>query len=84
MRAIDILKEYDLIGTPSPTIRDIFKKYPNIPQQDLMDQLTMGIKEELEHTGDEAVAREIALDHLKEDPYYYTKLKNAMSADDDK
>lgn len=38
-------------------------------------QLEMGIKVELEHTGDKDVAKEIALDHLAEDPKYYTKLK---------
>lgn len=38
-------------------------------------QLEMGIKVEMEHTDDPAVAREIALDHLTEDPKYYTKLK---------
>lgn len=38
-------------------------------------QLAMGIKVELEHTKDWKRAREIALDHLKEDPKYYAKLK---------
>lgn len=38
-------------------------------------QLAMGIKVELEHTNDPKLAREIAMDHLKEDPRYYTKLK---------
>lgn len=38
-------------------------------------QLAMGIKVEMEHTNDEAIAREIALDHLTEDPEYYSKLK---------
>jgi hypothetical protein len=40
-------------------------------------QLEMGIKVELEHTKDEKLAREIAMDHLKEDPHYYTKLSKA-------
>jgi len=35
----------------------------------------MGIKVEMEHTKDRAIAREIALDHLTEDPKYYSKLK---------
>ncbi|TFH43852.1 MAG: hypothetical protein E4H01_11565 [Lysobacterales bacterium] len=39
------------------------------------DQLKMGIKVEMEHTKDRKLAREIALDHLSEDPRYYTKLK---------
>ena len=38
-------------------------------------QLQVGIEEELEHTDNREVAEEIARDHLKEDPEYYTKLK---------
>lgn len=38
-------------------------------------QLRAGIKVELEHTSDRAVAKEIAKDHLKEDPKYYIKLR---------
>ncbi|NIT79606.1 MAG: hypothetical protein GWN58_33150 [Anaerolineae bacterium] len=39
------------------------------------EQLDMGQKVEMEHTTDPEVAREIARDHLTEDPEYYTKLK---------
>lgn len=39
------------------------------------EQLRMGIEVEMEHTKDRALAQEIALDHLAEDPKYYTKLK---------
>lgn len=39
-------------------------------------QLAMGIRHEMEHTNSKAVAREIAMDHLAEDPEYYTKLKD--------
>lgn len=38
-------------------------------------QLAMGIEVEMEHTKNRKLAREIALDHLAEDPRYYTKLK---------
>ena len=38
-------------------------------------QLEQGIKIEREHTDDPELAKEIALDHLAEDPQYYTKLK---------
>ena len=38
-------------------------------------ELAMGIEVELEHTDDPQIAMEIAMDHLKEDPRYYTKLK---------
>ena len=37
-------------------------------------QIAMGIKVELEHTGDRDMAREIAMDHLAEIPDYYTRL----------
>lgn len=39
------------------------------------EQLAMGVKVEMEHTNSRVVAREIACDHLTEDPSYYTKLK---------
>jgi len=41
---------------------------------DLNKELQMGIKVEMEHTSDREIAKEIALDHLYEDPKYYTKL----------
>jgi hypothetical protein len=37
--------------------------------------LAKGVKVEMEHTTDEDVAREIAMDHLTEDPDYYDKLE---------
>lgn len=40
-------------------------------------ELALGTKIEHEHTQDDALARKIATDHLKEDPRYYTKLKAA-------
>ena len=40
-------------------------------------ELEMGIKTEMEHTDDKAKAKEIALQHLAEDPHYYSKLKKA-------
>lgn len=39
------------------------------------EQLEIGIKHELEHTKDRKIAKEIAKDHLTEDPNYYKKLK---------
>lgn len=39
------------------------------------EELVMGIKVEMEHTTDPRVAEEIALDHLAEDPHYYSKGK---------
>ncbi len=41
----------------------------------LKKQLEMGMKVEMEHTDSKDKAKEIAMDHLWEDPSYYTKLK---------
>jgi hypothetical protein len=41
----------------------------------LTRQLIDGVFVELEHTKDPQKAREIAMDHLTEDPNYYIKLK---------
>lgn len=37
--------------------------------------LLKGIKVEMEHTSDKSIAKEIAKDHLSEDPLYYDKIK---------
>jgi hypothetical protein len=47
------------------------------PNQIHPSELRMGIKVELEHTDDLDKAKKIALDHLAENPYYYTALKLA-------
>jgi hypothetical protein len=55
----------------------------------LKKQLEMGMKVETEHTDDKDKAKEIAFDHLWEDPKYYSKLskieegKNSHEHDDD-
>lgn len=41
--------------------------------------LRWGIEVEMEHTHDVAVATEIAMDHLAEDPIYYKKLRENIS-----
>lgn len=38
-------------------------------------ELRMGIRVEMEHTTDPEKAKKIALDHIAENPYYYTALK---------
>lgn len=45
-------------------------------------EIGMGIIVENEHTENWKIALKIALDHLKEDPSYYTKLKRAGLADE--
>ena len=70
------LKEIDLIGKQTPSFDQIRTKH-NVSYKDLVVQLAKGIQVEKEHTGDLALAREIALDHLNEFPDYYDRLKKA-------
>lgn len=44
------------------------------PDQFDKDQVARGMKVEMEHTNDPQIALEITLDHLSEDPVYYSKL----------
>jgi len=50
------------------------------------EEFKMGMKEELEHKdtveGDKETIKKIVLDHLKENPRYYTKLKEAFKAEE--
>ena len=50
-------------------------KHHKMPVKSLKTKLEQGIKTEMEHTTDKDVAREIAMDHIYEDPNYYSKLK---------
>jgi hypothetical protein len=45
-------------------------------------QLQVGIAVEMEHTKDSNESKKIALDHLKEDPQYYSKLFKAGLIDE--
>jgi hypothetical protein len=47
------------------------------------EQLEMGKETEKEHTSDKGQAKEIALDHLTEDPEYYSKLQEMESEDEE-
>jgi hypothetical protein len=55
------------------TLNDIAKKH-NISVDTIVKDLKKGMKVEMEHTTDVKVAKEIAFDHLYEDPKYYDKL----------
>lgn len=55
-------------------IPDIAKKFGKTTA-DVMKQVEIGAKHEMEHTSDAKKARKIALDHLSGDLDYYTKLK---------
>jgi hypothetical protein len=62
------------LDKPTPTIAELVKMH-GVPVKVILDQLTQGIEAEYEHTSDFEVAKQIAMDHLGEDPYYYDKLK---------
>lgn len=54
----------------------------NIPNKAFpKDKLEEGAEEELEHTDNKQVAKEIAKDHLSEDLNYYTKLEKIVEKD---
>lgn len=80
---INKLKEDKIEGglSDKKTFEDLVlknqKRGKNIDQleKELKIQLNKGIKVELEHTKDKKIAKEIAMDHLWEDPSYYSKLK---------
>lgn len=56
---------------------DAIAKDHGVPPEDIRKQFDMGVEEEMEHATEELIAQEIALDHLVEDPEYYTKLDRA-------
>lgn len=54
-------------------------KHGNDPDNKFnLHQLTMGIQEELEHTNNKSIAKQIAKAHLAEKADYYTRLKKCM------
>lgn len=56
------------------SLRDIADKH-RVELSHIESELKRGIKVEMEHTNDPSIAREIAKDHLMEDPDYYDKLE---------
>lgn len=55
------------------TAKQIAKRH-GVPVSSIIKQLEMGAKVEREHTQDAATAQKIAMDHVYEDPKYYSKL----------
>lgn len=75
MQNFDLLIEKVLNGlSKNKSLNQIAKKH-KVPVKVIEKQLAMGIKVEKEHTDSKKTASKIAMDHLVEDPYYYTKLK---------
>jgi hypothetical protein len=66
------------LDKPTSTPEQLAQKH-KVPLETIQSALSAGMKVEMEHTNDKNVAREIALDHLGEDPKYYEKLKKVES-----
>ena len=85
------INEHDILkggSSDNMTLQDIARKHDKKGYYHIDDivgalekQLKMGIKDEMEHTDNPKIAREIAMDHLFKDPNYYTKEKK-MEADE--
>lgn len=75
------LKETDLLDKPTPTIEELAAKH-NCTPQDVLIELRKGVAVEREHSDRLEVAREIAMDHLNEDLYYYEKLAKVERTDE--
>jgi len=66
--------EGELLDKPTPSIDQLAKRH-GVDRSHIIHQVKMGIEAELEHTSKKDVALEIALDHVLENPDYYTNLK---------
>jgi len=58
------------------TVEDVAKKH-SVPVEEVSKQLEIGLEVEKEHTPDVTKQREIALDHLVENPFYYQESPGA-------
>ena len=66
----------DVLDEPLEEINEAKYKKPELhPNQIHPGELRMGIRVEMEHTDNLDKAKKIALDHLAENPFYYTALK---------
>ena len=74
MNKFDSLLESLLNGlSKGMSIEDIAKKH-DVDLEELETEWDKGTTIETEHTSNKEMAKEIAKDHLFEDPKYYTKL----------
>lgn len=74
------IPESKLLDKPTLSVVQLAKKH-KVDKKHIEDQLSKGIKVEMEHTKKYDIAKEIALDHLREDPNYYSKL-NAVDLEE--
>jgi len=86
LRIEGVIKEEDSIPgglAKGMTLNDIAEKH-GMSVDMLVAEFKKGIQTEMEHTTDREMAKEITLDHLFEDPQYYTKLATVEEYVDDK
>ena len=72
-----VIKEEEVVEgglADNKTPEDLALKH-DVPMELIQVMLQWGIDVEMEHTDDKAMAKEIAMDHLAEDPVYYHTLK---------
>lgn len=74
------MKVSDILDKKTLTVPELAKLH-KVSEEQIRKQLIKGIKVEKEHTNHVDVAREIALDHLKEFPDYYDRLEKAENKD---
>ena len=72
-------EESNVLNKPTMSPEEIAKKH-KVDVSEIEKQLKVGIGVEKEHTKNEKTAREIALDHLGENPKYYKKLKQYVES----
>ena len=74
MRLEDLFEKEVMPTVKTPSLEELAKMH-NVSKAVLRKELEMGIKHEKEHSTKHKTASEIARDHLKEDPKYYTNLE---------
>ena len=72
MKLFELKETLPSVKTYTPS--ELAKKH-GISVETIKAQVEKGTKAELEHTDDRDKAKEIALDHIKELPDYYDRLK---------
>jgi hypothetical protein len=76
------MRAKEFLDKPTLSPEQVAKKH-SVSIEYVNKQLVDGVKHEHEHTSDSAIAREIALDHLGEDPHYYEKLSKVEKVDEE-
>lgn len=70
----EIVTEVEKLDVKTPTPEELAKLH-KVDLSVIMAELKKGMAIEKEHTSDPDIAREIALDHIKESPEYYHELE---------